>query len=491
MRPPMDDRPAVERVVAGGPTTDAELKTYLLDTFGVRLPDQRCCHAHTTPFRAFADAYFARASVTVWEASRGFGGKSFMLALLSLAEAHSLRARVNLLGGTGEQAKRVLEAMNEFWNYPAAPRHDLASAPAQRETRFRSGNWVRALMASTASARGPHPQRLRLDEVDEMTLEILDAAMGQTMSLAGVPAQTVLSSTHHYADYTFTEVKKRAAAKGWPVYEWCFRESLEPHGWLAPAEVSRKKAEVTEAMWSAEYELQEPNPEGRAIVPEAVEAMFKRELGTFRGGEGELVELEPPVPGARYATGGDWARKKDHTVIWTFRTDVTPLRLVAFERMQRRPWPTMVGKFDARMKRYPGSGAHDATGLGDVVSGYMTSDAEGVILVGRARADVFTEYIAAIERGECEAPMVDAAYGAHKYCAVDDLYGNGHPPDEFVAGALAYRASTRGRDPNPPGVMEATGPTGYRSPDTRGRRQADDDDDNDEQSESGRWPKKL
>jgi hypothetical protein len=36
-------------------------------------------------------------------------------------------------------------------------------------------------MASQASVRGPHPHRLRLDEVDEMALDIFDAAMGQTL----------------------------------------------------------------------------------------------------------------------------------------------------------------------------------------------------------------------------------------------------------------------------------------------------------------------
>lgn len=440
-----------EAVPADAPQTEADLRDYLAQKFGVVVPDKPCCAAHTTPFRAFTDAYFARHSVSVWEGSRGFAGKSFTLALLSLVEAVTLRADVNLLGGSGLQAQRVLEAMTKFWSAPNAPLHALKSDPAKKETNFIYGNWVRALMASTKSVRGPHPQRLRLDEVDEITIEILDGAMGQTMSKTGVPAQTVLSSTHHYADGTMTEVKRRAKDRGWPIYSWCYRECLEPHGWLERSEVARKQLEVTDAMWAAEYELQEPNPEGRAIVPEKVEAMFREELGKFRGGDSEYVELEAPVDGATYATGGDWAKKQDRTVIWTNRTDTRPYRLVAFERMRRLPWPTMVGKFDARVTRYPGPACHDGTGIGDVVAGYMKSSAEGVILVGRDRADTFSEYIAAIERGECEAARIESAYGAHKFASVDDLYGAGHPPDEFVAGALAYRAATRGD-----GFFEAT-----------------------------------
>jgi hypothetical protein len=439
------DAPAATLSRGQAPRTDAELASYLLATFGVRLPAKSCCAQHQTPFRAFADAFFARSSVGVWEASRGFGGKSFMLALLAVTEAAVLGARVNVLGGSGEQAQRILEAMDQFWMAPNAPRALLASEPAKRETRLARGNWIRALMASTRSARGPHPQRLRMDEVDEMDLTILDAAMGQTMSIAGIPAQTVLSSTHQYADGTMAEVKKRAGEKGWPIYTWCYRECLEPHGWLAQAEVARKQSEVTLGMWNAEYELQEPSPEGRAIASSAVETMFDPSLGTFLGGDGQEVVIEPPDPKGMYATGADWARSKDWTVLWTDRIDVTPTRLVAFLRMHRLPWPEMVGKFDARVKSYPGPAAHDATGIGDVIHGYSKCGAEGVVLRGRERDELFAGHIQSIEHGERTAPRIDFAYGEHKYVTNDDLYGAGHPPDSFVAGALARRAAAQRR----------------------------------------------
>ena len=37
------------------------------------------------------------------------------------------------------------------------------------------------LTASQKSVRGPHPPSLLLDEIDEMDLEIFDAALGQPM----------------------------------------------------------------------------------------------------------------------------------------------------------------------------------------------------------------------------------------------------------------------------------------------------------------------
>ncbi len=420
---------------------DKELKALLKKSFNVVIPDVQVCPNHTSPFRAFADAYFARFGVTVWKASRGLGGKSFLLALLGHTEAVTLAAEVTILGGSGEQSLRVLEYLQKLSG---------DEENTQRRTLYSTGGKVTALMASSKSARGPHPQRMRLDEVDEMELLILDAAMGQPMSSNAIPKQTVMSSTHHYADKTFTEVLRRAGEKGWPVYEWCYKEtSAEPDGWLTKAEIGSKRGEVTASMWAAEYDLQEPSPEGRAILPEAVDACFRSELNgnlseaDLAGTMGREIVIEPPVEGATYATGADWAKKRDFTVIDTLRTDVRPLRRVAWSRYQRMSWPMMIAKFDQRVAKYPGPACHDATGLGDVVDDYQEADARGVVLAGQTRADVFTKYIAALEDRAIVSAKIKYCEAEHRYCTNEDLAGGkkGHPPDSFVAGAMAYRAS--------------------------------------------------
>jgi hypothetical protein len=414
---------------------------------GLVVPDRAICPGHTAPLQALADAYFARAPVTVWHASRGFGGKTMLLALLGHLETVLLGADVTILGGSGQQSQRVHEAQAGFWRHPAAPLHLLASEPTRYETRLVNGGRTTALMASSRSVRGAHPSRLRLDEVDEIALPVLDASLGQTMVQRGIGAQTVMSSTHQYPDGTMTEVLRRASDRGWPVARWCWRESLQPHGWLSPAEVERKRSEVPAAMFASEYDLQEPSSESRAILTEAVEATFRPELGTFRGAPGESIELEPPAPGATYATGADWAKDVDWTIVVTIRTDCRPYRLVAYRREGRTPWPQMVEVFDQRIRRYPGAAAHDATGLGDVVDDLLTESADGVKLVGRTRADMLSEYIKAIESGEIEAPLIEHAYAEHKYATRADVYGAGHLPDSMCAGALALWAH---RHPPPP-----------------------------------------
>lgn len=433
--------------------TSKDLDAFLLTYFGVRLPNVRVCADHSTPHEAFHHAYFAKSPIAVWKASRGLGGKSFTLSLLGLAEALTLRADVNVLGGSGEQSQRILESMAKLWAFPAAPRQFLRSDPGTKRTTLTWGNMIKALMASQTSVRGPHPQRLRLDEADEMKLGILDSALGQPMSRGDVLSQTVISSTHQYPDGTMSEVLKRSAERAWPVFEWCYHETKEPHGWLKLTEIERLRSVITSLMWRTEYELQEPTGENRAIDQDAVAGMFLK----------TLAQETAAAEGAVYAHGADWARKTNRTFIITVRKPdgldeadadesaqpvPKPLTVAALTVAQKEPWPTMVGHLERHVRTFPGPAVHDGTGVGDVVAGYLNVEAEGFIMVGKARADLLTEYVHGIEHGEILYPddgtkASQIAKKEHKFATFDDLYGAGHLPDSISAGALAYRAAKK------------------------------------------------
>lgn len=429
-----------------GPTNKYELQRAVFELTGLIVPDKAVCPGHSAPLDALAHAYFADGSMAVWKGSRGLGGKTTLLAALSHLEMIYLGAEVVILGGSGQQSERVHQAQDSFWNYAGAPTSLLARDTTKYETWLTNHGHSIALTASTRSARGPHPSRLRLDEVDEMDLQILDAAMGQTMMQRGVRAQTVMSSTHQYPDGTMSEVLKRAEQRGWRVFEWCYRENLvENAGWLEPSEVERKKNEVTQAMWDAEFELQEPTLEGRAINTQAVERMFDPALGEYSGELGEEQIYEPPMSTGTYATGTDLAKSVDYFINITLKTDLIPVKVVAFKRDGRRPWPTMIADWGARVKLYNNSPcAHDNTGLGTVVTDLLDFDSEPVTFAPKIRAELLTEYITAIEHDEIRAPRVSWMYSEHRYATYNDLYGTGHLPDSIAAGALAYRAFKHG-----------------------------------------------
>lgn len=483
------------------PTTDDELHIAVKKYFNVDIPRKKVCKDHEAPFTAFADAFFARHVVTVWKASRGFGGKSMLLALLGLCESVFLGAKCNVLGGSGEQSERVLNYINgeemphAFWNAPNAPRSliiggsesevaDNARGVTKKMIKLTNGGYLKALMASPRSVRGPHPQRLRLDEVDEMDIGIFDSALGQPMKRFGIEEQTVASSTHHHSNGTMTEILKRAIDQGWKVYEWCYRENLEIHGgWLEEDAVVRKRRTVTKIMFETEYENQEPNPAGRAIDIESCKKAFRESLGVFNGDEHEEIEIEAPYKGGDpepvchrcnhpyrrsdlrvtncrlcqierrvtragvYASGADWAKKKDWSVFTTFRVDVSPVRLVAFLRTGRLDWPAMIGMFEKRVRRYGGGSAHDKTGLGGVIEDYLTVASEGYIMQGLPRHEMLSYYITAIENGQIVFPMIKWMYDSHRLASVEDVFKSGdtnHLPDDMASGALAWKASGLG-----------------------------------------------
>lgn len=390
-----------------------------------------------------------------------------LLAALSLAEAILLKANVSLLGGSGEQSRRVHAYMSgeemrgKFWQGPFAPRHLLSRDPQQYKTRLRGGGAVTALLASTRSVRGPHPQRMRGDEIDEMNRKIWDAAAGQPMTAEGIRSHILGSSTHHYAKGTMTEELEMAAERGWRVFTWCYRENLRtppctcgtfimqgrcehstnPRGWLSPEEVRIKRAQVTKVMWDTEYELQEPSVEGRAIMVEAVNWTFDPGFGRYPGVLGDKLIIEQPVYGGKYCAGADWGKKRDKSIFTIWRYDLWPMRLVAFYHLARQPYPQMIAAYDQLVGLYNAAAAFDGTGIGTVIEDFSSAIAEPVSLQGKTRSDIFDAYIVAMENQEMKAPRIEYMYTEHKWATVGDLYTkSGHPPDSFISGALAWWA---------------------------------------------------
>lgn len=434
-------------VLGRWPQTNKELWLFVKATWGIEIPYKKVCPDHVAPFQAFADAYFARYPVAIWKASRGLGGKTHLLSLLGSTEMLTLGCFVTILGGSGEQSMRVHESMQTFWEYSGAPGYMV-----EKMTRFESylsnGAKARTLMASQKSVRGPHPQRLRLDEIDEMDWDIFTSAQGQPMRskrLPNVETQTVASSTHQYPDATMTKAIQVANDRGWPVYSWCYRETSAPGGWLTMEEVERKRSEISKQMWDNEYELQDPSFEGRAIDQDAVSAMFDPALGTYPGHPTKYYEFEVPREDRDYITGVDWAKSQDMTVCWTWDTTTLPWRAVAFQRFNRMPWPVIVKLVNMRLARWGGKLIHDSTGLGSVVKDYLVlpegmsnRDVKHQTIGGRERTEMLNAYVSAIEAGNFKTPRILWAYNEHRFATQEHLFGRLHLPDSICAGALAW-----------------------------------------------------
>jgi hypothetical protein len=667
-------------VITRPPKNDDELWWSVRATWGVQIPRVRVCSHHDTPFEAFSHAYFARDPQAMWLGSRGFSGKTFTLSLLGLTEMCFLGAFVSVLGGSGAQALRVQESMNELWYADSAPRHLLKKAPTKYDTELTNEGKARTLMASQTSVRGPHPSRLRIDEIDEADLEIIQAALGQTMrrksKVAGVgviDTNTVFSSTHTYPDKTVTYFKKDFQEKGFPVFSWCLAsgtmvltargeipiehlnredqvltragwrpvqhltfmgykrtvglrvgtrvlratpdhrvavpsgwahagalaanamassrsdvgvpgrelvtlaamgssglmlpspllvdgvgdyfqmlgvdarsvpaEMVDGHtvldgsdyslpdpdvgrdgrplvvvldsfdsvsgtfgsrpvetlsgehgdllpvwdigvegehefvaegivvhncyketakklisppgskheiydGWLEPDEVERKRLEIPIQMWRNEYDILEPNFEGRAIDEESVERMFDPDWDIVDDKEGYFFRFMRPQDDRDYVTGVDWAQKKDFTVIVTWDSTVLPWKMAAYERINRRRWPVMVNRLNKRWAEYGGVVVSDSLGIGNVINDYIEFPPgalrEHLVefnMAGRVRSDMITECVQGVENGSFLAPRLKNMYDDFRFVTPEDLYNIGttsHLPDTIAATALAW-----------------------------------------------------
>lgn len=195
----MTETPGVQIVLGRPPVTPDELWWFVRAQWGVTISRLKVCPNHVSPFDAFCEGYFGNwANWVLWYGSRGTG-KSYMLAILGLTKAVCLDSEVVILGGSMAQSNNVHIHVGNLMRSPNAPKHVIAK-DIKTELGFMLGNSVKPIPASQTTVRGPHPQTLLLDEIDEMEKDIYDAAQGQPLAKPNakdyvIPEMTVASST--------------------------------------------------------------------------------------------------------------------------------------------------------------------------------------------------------------------------------------------------------------------------------------------------------
>lgn len=448
------------------PQNDEELWWVIKAMFGVELPRVAVCKDHVSPFEAVSHAFFGKApNYAVWYASRG-SGKSLALAVLGLTKAFVRDVDVTILGGSMTQSLNVREHMRKLMAHQNAPIYAMEKDQATL-IQMHTGKAIKPLPASQTTVRGPHPPLQLLDEVDEMEWDIYNASLGQAMEQINAHGEVieeyiVASSTWQNPEGTFTQVIETARERGLPIFTWCWRELLQPHGWMSQRFIDNKRNAVSAQMWHTEYELNEPSAGSRAIDLDKIEEYFIEYPPTIKeihkgNGDHDVYIWEEPVANGLYAVGADWAKEQDKTVIVVIRYDVEPHRVVKLTRINRRPWDYMIGLFNKDTQHYQAVAEHDGTGVGNVVNDFVdySDTTNKFVMVGRKRTEMLLEYITDFEHGRYALPIipkneehqgivVNPLYRAHRALTVADVYApgkwNSHLPDDMAAIALAHRA---------------------------------------------------
>lgn len=262
------------------PRNKEHLALHCAFVLGIRIPDPAYCENHKSPLDALWDAYADEECYSIWHAMRG-SGKTLLLAILAYLDSKfKPRCGTTILGGSLEQSQKAIAYSDQLWTRPGVAKGLLiGNNISGRGYRLTNGSWVTALAASQKSVRGPHPQKLRLDEVDEMARDVYDAAMGQPKANYGIPDQVVAASTLHHPFGLMTDLIDKRDETGAALYQWCVEEVRAPRGFWTSEEIARKQKQLSTSMWDAEYLLKRPMI-GRSIYDfEAVERAWQRGRG--------------------------------------------------------------------------------------------------------------------------------------------------------------------------------------------------------------------
>ena len=131
-----------------------------------------------------------------------------------------------LLGGSKDQSLLSYEAMKEFRDETDPLNSRLIRDIMQTKAEFKNKSRVSILTASMTAVRGPHPQSLKLDEVDEIDEEVYQAALSQPTSKHGHKSVLGMFSTNHNILGQMDRALANAKEHGHNIYKYCIWEVL-------------------------------------------------------------------------------------------------------------------------------------------------------------------------------------------------------------------------------------------------------------------------
>lgn len=216
---------------------DNDLDEFIQLAYGIRLPRKVITPGHRSSFEFVADLFFERVKAALAFANRT-GGKTLSVALLNhLDLIFKRRCEITSAGAVVQQAEKCYEYFKAFNTLPffkvhcenfalkTGSRFDLPST--KEETKFGNLSKIEIITASQKGFRGPHPQKSRVDEIDEIPWNILQTGLSMSQSAHDIRGQDVFTSTRQNEHGSMQRLLDESQQKGIEIYEWNIWESLE------------------------------------------------------------------------------------------------------------------------------------------------------------------------------------------------------------------------------------------------------------------------
>jgi hypothetical protein len=229
----MEDKEVLKKVIALNslgkrPETEVDLEIFLLSVFRGKLkfPKAAVCEGHEAPFKVLLELWRNERDSVVWANRKG--GKSTIAALILLLKTRFYKSTDALvLSGSFTQSQHTFEA---YKNFLSLIEEEYSSSVAMVRYIFKNlvllSNSSRVVVptVSEKTTRGPHPNLLILDEVEEMEPHTFYAALGQPIDKGELKGHILAFATRHKRGGNFDYLLKSEAFR---LYKWCFLEVLK------------------------------------------------------------------------------------------------------------------------------------------------------------------------------------------------------------------------------------------------------------------------
>jgi hypothetical protein len=145
-----------------------------------------------------------------------------------------------------------------------------------------------------------------------------------------------------------------------------------------------------------------------------------------------------PTAGA-WLTTVDVGRRRDATVINTFDISQSPYRRVAFDRLERVPYPLIQQRIAETARRWPGRLVIESNGVGDPLIENLDVHAQSFVTTAKSKLQALQALQLLFEQGVIRAQWDARERAALVGCSWDEE----HTPDEVMS--LAIFAANAGR----------------------------------------------
>lgn len=374
-----------------------------------------------TPYpyqRDFLASYAAPRRLVLKARQIGF---SQVFALEALyAAIHESESTILLVSRSQDLAVNLLRYCYQTLN-------NLRDAPALRKSNeseigLANGSRIKSIPANRSTGRGFAATRVYLDEFAyaayaEDIYQSISPAISQGGSLT-------IGSTPNGSGNLFHELYTGGAGFQRFTVPWsecpAYYTDAERRAGVAPEQ-------------SAWYVQERPNHSAQAWASEYQCDFAGSGLSLFTIADIDRASAPYAAPTkGQWLTTVDVGRRRDATVINTFDIAQTPYRRVAFERLERVPYPFIQQAIETQAKAYPGQLVIESNGVGDPLIENLNVFAQPFVTTARSKVQALQALQLLFEQGNIRASWDARERAALIGCSWDE----DHTPDEIMSLAI-------------------------------------------------------